>query len=280
MISGFDPHALEVRLTSLEETCRALELARTANPPTPWYRSASTLISLFAVLFSFGTTMVSCQHTRMQDIQAARVDLRALLQRLAALPKENLALYANAQSNPAAAQELSSYINQEATILVKQAADTILRIPQYTSATECFTVGQSFCQSNQPREGFPFLEMAIAKAKTAGDEIGARRVYGYNLMSLGDLGKGREQLQTALTGFQRYPGANADVVEMTQALTEMFWAQAERSFGDSDSATRHLAEAYSHASRLRVGPQASLLIGQLDQTKARFFTGPQSSPTP
>src|SRR5262249_29566262 len=50
----------------------------------------STLIALAAFLFSFGTTIVSYRRANRQDVHNLKTELRGLLQRLAALPKENL----------------------------------------------------------------------------------------------------------------------------------------------------------------------------------------------
>lgn len=56
----------------------------------PWYKNISTILSILALIFSFGTTFVSYSRTKSLDIQSQRVELRGLLQRLAALPRENV----------------------------------------------------------------------------------------------------------------------------------------------------------------------------------------------
>ncbi|MGC2545003.1 MAG: hypothetical protein WA426_04105, partial [Silvibacterium sp.] len=52
--------------------------------------NSATIISVIALVFSFGTTFVSYRRTRAQDIQSLRQELRGILQRLTAIPREVL----------------------------------------------------------------------------------------------------------------------------------------------------------------------------------------------
>lgn len=84
---------------------------------TPWYKNISTIISLIALFFSFGTTFVSYNRTQIQDIQDRRVELRGLLQRLSTLPRENLEATKKYAGDPASASSIYGLINQENTLL-------------------------------------------------------------------------------------------------------------------------------------------------------------------
>ena len=91
---------LEQRVETLRREVDALQLA-IIGQSKPWYRDVSTLLSIIALLFSFGTTYVSDRRVAAQDIQSTRQELRGLLQRLAALPKENVDMTKKYQGDPA-----------------------------------------------------------------------------------------------------------------------------------------------------------------------------------
>ena len=106
---------------------------------TPWYKNVSTIISFAALAFSFGTTYVSYRRAETQDIQSMRQELRGILQRLAALPKENLDISKRYKEDPAAISLASGFINQENTLLSRQAAEIARKLPKdKVSATEYY----------------------------------------------------------------------------------------------------------------------------------------------
>src|SRR5438046_6619481 len=103
---------VEERLDLMKREIDSLQIAM-AGSTTPWYKQISTILSGAALLFSFGTTYVSYHRTRSQDIENMRQELRATLQRLAALPKENVELMKKYEGDPASMNLVSSYLNQE-----------------------------------------------------------------------------------------------------------------------------------------------------------------------
>src|SRR6266704_384604 len=110
------PETVEDRLDVMKREIDSLQIA-IAGQKTPWYKTVSTVLSIAALLFSFGTTFVSYRRTQVQDIQSTRQELRGLLQRLAALPKENLELNKRYAPDFNAIGIASSFINQENTLL-------------------------------------------------------------------------------------------------------------------------------------------------------------------
>src|ERR1700722_17195400 len=93
---------LEQRVDLMKREIDALQIFVTAGKK-PWYGGLPTIISIIALTFSFGTTYVSYRRTEAQDTQNLRQELRNLLQRLAALPKEYLATMKLYKDDPAAA---------------------------------------------------------------------------------------------------------------------------------------------------------------------------------
>src|SRR2546426_3294976 len=91
---------LEQKVDLMKREIDALQIAITGQT-NPWYKNISTILSVVALLFSFGTTYVSYHRTSVQDIQSRRQELRGLLQRLAALPKENVDIQKKYANDPA-----------------------------------------------------------------------------------------------------------------------------------------------------------------------------------
>jgi len=59
---------LEQRVDLMKREIDALQIAVTGQSK-PWYKNVSTLLSVTALLFSFGTTFVSYHRANIQDIQ-------------------------------------------------------------------------------------------------------------------------------------------------------------------------------------------------------------------
>ncbi len=67
--------SLNPDLLLLKREVDALQIA-IHRQEAPWYKNMSTVLSIVALLFSFGTTFVSYKRTESQDVQNARVELR------------------------------------------------------------------------------------------------------------------------------------------------------------------------------------------------------------
>jgi hypothetical protein len=100
----------------------------------PWYRSPSIIISIVALLFSFGTTFVSYYKTARLEVQAARTELRGILQRLSALPKDNFELIRKYRDDPEGLA-LSGLLTQENALLARQASEIVDRYPNRSSSS-------------------------------------------------------------------------------------------------------------------------------------------------
>ncbi len=137
---------------------------------TPWYRSIPTIISVLAFCFSLGTTVVSYQRTRQLDIQAARTELRGFIQRLSALPKENLQLTKTYDYDQLALGNLQSFITQETTLTARQAAEVVRRIPDKVSATEYSAVAYALWSAGNTATAMEFTKLAVQKAVDVMDE--------------------------------------------------------------------------------------------------------------
>jgi tetratricopeptide (TPR) repeat protein len=261
---------LAERLDVLRGEVDALQLAA-MQKATPWYKNASSLVALLALLFSFGTTLVSYNHTRAQDIQALRSDLRSLVQRLASLPKENLEIMKKYADDPMSINLVGGYINQENTMLARQAAEIVRRLPaDQVSSTEYQSIALALQNSYDNAGAAALYEKAIETAGGLNDEVAALRGRANCLFISGKPEAGRQEYQKALAIFSHYPGYNDYVQVSTNVWTELSWAFSEA--GNAELTGEHIARADALVSKLPPGPGTDQLRGQINQAKVKTNT--------
>src|SRR5215216_4743963 len=157
-------NSIEERVDMLKKEVDALQI-EVMKPAKPWYQNAGVLVSLMAVLFSFGTAAASYQQIRAQDRRAARTELRQLIQRMAAIPKENIELTKTYEKDATTSNTLSGFINQENVVIGRQAAEIIERIPDDVSAYEYQAVARAVFASNDIERGTVLVERGLMVAK-------------------------------------------------------------------------------------------------------------------
>ena len=228
-----------------------------------WYRDPAVVISVLALVFSFGTTAVSYYRTRRQDLHDARTELRVLIQRLSALPRENAELMQRYSEHPLTAGMFSALVNQENALIAKQAAEVVDRIRAHVSATEYLAVANALNASGIFPAASVLYERAVAAARDVNDAANALRTYAASLFQAGDPGRGRIQFQMALNIFSKYPTPNAAYVASTHIVTERSWAQTEFASGSPQDAKAHLEKAAWYAAQLPPGEFTDQLNSQI-----------------
>ena len=241
-----------------------------------WIKTVPIVISVTALLFSFGTTYVSLKHTKSQDIQNLRTELRGLLQRLATLPQDNFELTAKYKNDPASVAWLSSYINQENALLSRQAAELSRKIPtDQVSPTEYYAIGLALQQSYDINGAMEFMKRAIDSSNDFNDEIAALRTYGNLLFMSGKPEEGRAEFQKALNIFLKYKNYPDFVQNAAHITTELNWAAAEASIQSKELCEQHLANAENYLLALSSSPGKEQLKNQIAQE--RLLLSSQSS---
>jgi hypothetical protein len=253
-------------IARIENELYSLKIAL-AKREQPWFRNSSVIISILALLFSFGTTGVSYLRTHQQDIHDARSELRTLIQRLNHLPIENLEYSQKYSTDPTVAGQLSGLVNSENSLIAKQASDVIDRIPNNVSATEYSAVANALIQSALNDKALKLFQLGLTVANDVNDEVNILRSYGSTLFLTGSIENGREKYRKALTVFTRYPPTNNYYIESTHFLTEMAWSGAELSIRQCNYANTHLNEAEHHLSALNPGQQTDRLRRQFENAK-------------
>jgi hypothetical protein len=274
LLRGWDmSESLDEKVEVMKREVDALQIAVTGQKK-PWYRNVSTLIAVLALLFSFGTTYVSYRRTEAQDVQSTRQELRGLLQRLAALPKENLELAKRYKDDPGAVNFAGSLISQEITLLSRQAAELAKKLPKGTvSATEYYAIGVGFQTTYNFKSEKEFLDLSIENAKDFNDEIAALRTSA-NLEFIGGHPEaGRVEYQKALNIFAKYQGYDTYTINSTDIWTELSWASSEAGIGKGMLADQHVANAEAALANLLPSPGSQMLRSQILQEKTQIHGG-------
>lgn len=264
-------------ITDLEKTIRtirdevdALQVA-SAEKRKPFYQNPSTIISITALLFSFLTTYLSNSRVERQDVQNKRQELRSLLQRLSALPKENLEVAQKYATDPTSQLAVSSFINQENTLLARQAAEVATALPDGTvSAIEYYAIGLALQAAYDLVGAKEFVTTAIDHVSDFNTEISARRALASMVFMGGNPESGRREYETALRIFDRYPGFDRYTVAITHVITELNWAGAEASIRATSEVSRHIQNAERLAHDVAPSPTADTLLLQIAQARQRF----------
>lgn len=264
---------LEQRLDLMKREIDSMQIAMMSSN-RPWFRNPSVLISVMALLFSFGTTYVSSKRNDALEIQSARQELRGLLQRLAALPKENLEATKKYAGDPAAAALVGGFINQENSMLSRQASEITRKLPKnIVSPSEYYAVALALQNAYELSASREFFRLSLAAAEEKNDfniEIGAlRMIAGLNFIT-GDPGEGRVEFLRARSIFTRYPNFDPYTKVSTNVWTELSWASSEAVVRSPMLVNKHLEAAATLLNELPPSPGLDTLRAQVAQAKNQF----------
>lgn len=267
------PEDLDQRFDLLKREVDALQVSVMGHSK-PWYRNVSTLLSITALLFSFGTTFVSYRRANVQDIQSARQELRGLLQRISALPKENVELGKKFPDDPASRNMVAGFINQENTLLARNAAEIAKKLPVGSvSPTEYYAIAGALQTAYDLAGANEFLTLAIKANPDFSTEISSLRMIANMKFIEARPEAGRVEYQKALDIFSKFPQYDPYTRAMTNVLTELAWAFSEASTNAFPLATQHIESAEAILAPLPRSPGVDMLRAQVAQAKAQLYTG-------
>ena len=208
-----------------------------------WYTDVPTLIALFALVFSFGTTAFSYLRTQQQDIHDRRVELRGVLQRLLELPKDLYTFNKRAISDPASSST-SATITKEIAILAQEADDIIRRLPRdQIVAADYIAIASSHSLAANYALAAQDYTSSLLLPHSAEDEIEVLNALGFIKISIGKYSEARSHFKSAAEIFSRYPTADEYSRNSGTITTELNWAVAESNAGNPQEATKHFAKA-------------------------------------
>lgn len=232
----------------------------------PWYRNGPIIVSMLALLFSFGTTYVSNERIESQDLLAKKSELRGMLQQLGDLPKENFELIQKYENNPNALAFLGGQLNQENSLLTSQAEHLLSTLPLgAVSAIEAYSVGTSLQAAGEMQRAREMFFLAVGSAINMNDAVAAMRGVANTSFALGELENGRLAFAEALSAFSKFEGHNEFVEKTTHITTLLGWHSAEAAAGFMESARERLEKAKGIAATLPPGPGTDQWQKQIDQ---------------
>lgn len=228
---------------------------------TPWYRQASVLIALSALLFSAATTFYAEQRSSERDEAAARVELSQLIQRLSDLPRENADIQAQYTQNPALVSLLGSSLEGEKMVIVQHAATLIRRIPDAVSPPEYFAVAQAMFESGDFDGAEGLIDQGLAREPDLMTRTALLRVRGGLHFATGEVEEGRQAFAEAINEYldERPELAGAPVV-----FTEYIWAYQEKWIGECERSDEHLDAARDRLAALAPNPYTLQLGSTVD----------------
>ena len=266
------PESLEQKIETMKREIDALQIT-VMSQKKPWYREVPVMVSVIALLFSFGTTFVSYQRTQIQDVQSRHQELRVLLQRLAALPKENLEAIKKYATDPASLYQVQGYINQENEMLTRQAAEIAKKLPKDTvSSTEYFSIGLASGSSYDFKTEREFLQLSEQTAQDFNAKVGALRTLANLDFITGQPGEGRVEYQKTLSEISNFKVDSFTTASLL-VYTELAWAASEYSMGTRAAATQHLDNADRLVTTVQPGPSTDLLRSAVAQAHTMYQAG-------
>ena len=241
-----------------EGSCRVVEAH------TVWYKDGATIVALFALLFSIVSSVIASWHARTQDIQTAHLDLRAVLQRLTALPKESIEIGYKYSGRPDIVMAMSAQLLQEMSFLARQGADLTRRLgPKLVSSAEYLAIANAQHQVYNYKDEEDFNEQARKSATTANDKLAALRAAASLRFVQGRVDDGREELQKALEIFKDYTGYDPVTMAATNGNTHLLWAVLERQLGRPEIAEQQIELVEAAAASLPPSPARASLTDQI-----------------
>jgi len=238
---------------------------------TPWYKNLSMIISVVALLFSFGTTYVSHKRIESQDIQSLRAELRGMLQQLAMLPSKNFELAKQYSDDPDAIAFMGGQLNQENALLAFQAAELIQKLPEeQVTAIEVYGVAIALQYSYEIQKANELYNLSYRIAKDFNTAISAKRGIANSLFQLGQPEAGRVEFQDALNIFSKFQNSNDFIQKTTHIATLLNWMGAEASVGNYNIAKTKVEQAESMVRSLPPGPFTDQLKGQVSNAQLKL----------
>ncbi len=239
--------------------------------PITTSQQITTIIAIAGFLFSFSTTIAAILRTRKQDIQTSRKELRELLERLIAIPREKIDATKKYMGDEAALFAFDQICNQENTLLSRQAAEVAKRLgSKYVSATEYLSIGYALQRAYNLQGAREFLELASNSATDFNDKIAAIRTLGYIYYTLGKPEDGRARFHEASQIFNNYPAYDQFTKVSTNIQTQLNWSFAEASVHSMSAAAEHLDQAEAFVHDLPYSPGTEGWKMQVAQARQQF----------
>jgi hypothetical protein len=257
MNAGGDPHKvsadprvddvadLRERIDTIKQEVDHLQI-EIGPKGRPWKKIEVLIpivVSVVAVAFTIFTSIGAETRITRQDQHAARAELRGLIQRLQALPKERFEISRVYASDAPARNYLGGQITGEMIVLGQQAAELIQQLDGDVGAQEYAATAFALAEGGQWVRAEELLDQGLGFATDALSEATLLRQLAGGRFVAADIDDGRAAYAQALRVFEKYPDPNAIFVASTHGYTEAFWAVSELGQGNCSEAWSHVQAA-------------------------------------
>lgn len=272
--TGPDAHVIEGLQRDVSELRREIGvLRRTLEDTRKHFFEPSVIISVVALLFSFGTTIVSYWRANQQELHDHRAELRGLIQRIVKMPVEMATYQKTYESEPQTLSQLSGTLNQENTLLANQAAEIIEKIPSTeVGSAEFYSVALALSQAGLENRALNLAEKGTRHITEPNSAVDLFRLYAGILFPRGEYSKAREQYRKALDVFEEFNETNTYIVANSHFLTETAWSRAEAGMKNCSDAREHLNKSEEHLAKLWPGPITDRFKSHFAEVR-KYFEG-------
>jgi tetratricopeptide (TPR) repeat protein len=233
--------SMQDQLTTMKKEIDALQI-ELGESNRPWYKQASTVIAVAALLFSFGTTYYSNRQARLQNIHNAKAELRGLIQQIESASLAFVEIQNKYKDNPQALGLANSLARTRQIVLITQAADIVDSIPAEITAQEYFAVASALNTIAGTERVLPYYQRGLAKADNIDSYTAITRSIGGFHFSTGNYELGRSAFTQALTASDRFH-LSEYYRRYYNAFTHISWAGAELSAKHCPEARKQHEEA-------------------------------------
>ena len=257
---------LRARLGTMKDEIDALQIGM-AERARPWYRQASTIstvIAVVALIFSVATTTSANRREERQNIQDKRTLLGQLIQRLDAMPRENANLTKDLGHDPVTLAQVAGNLNTENIALAGQAAELIESMPGHVTATEYLVVGNALNFSGLFDRAQAMFQAGASLATDQVTHTALLQNHAWLLAATGDLPTARAEMQEALNVFDKQPTKFKGQVLSINLTTQITWTSVELVARECGQARQHYDEALRLYNQLSEGVQKNQLRLQIN----------------
>lgn len=259
-------------ITTMKAEIDALQI-EVGKEARPWWQRVPIIISVIALAFSFGTTLVSELRTERILNEARHTELRGHIRRFSELGRANMEAYGTYEQQVAFG--ISSALQTEATVIAGQALQLIDDLPpDEVNAREYLAVSEALSNAQLYTQALRLTNLAAAKAEDLATVAIAERYRGASYFALGAVDDGRAAFASSLRVYtDSLDQESAIIGTYTNAQTEIYWGGIEQGYGFVSEARLHLERAEAYINDLPRGPGSESLRAQLREWRSAFPPG-------
>jgi hypothetical protein len=250
----------EGKISTIKKEIDALQIE--VMQPKIWYKDASVIISVLALVFSFGVSFASYLQVDNQNKRALRAELRGLVQRLITLPKEFAEIRNTYKNDPYTFSTLGSNLSTEYHFLANQSVELSTKIPYDITAAEYISIAQALINQGLLSQVPIILDAGLKVSKDPISELALVRLQATYLFKTGNISDGRKKFQETKRIFNKYQ-LDQTSIEYSNVTNLIVLADNEYSQGQCKEAEKNLNMAYNKNVKLLKSVNTNLFEGQI-----------------